>query len=114
MKFYGVYRPRIQPPGFGFPVFSNNKGKLVQNFKNGKVTGFLYIDIEGEIIVPPSDVEGQVVPKIGDDVWYAFQFMDGKVRMGTKSELRKLLKFNMKSLKPFKYVMEDVTDFLKK
>lgn len=107
---------RNSPPGFGFPIYKKGKGYVVTTYKNSKIDGFCYVDIEGGFLVNPSlcTFGRDLIPKIGDDVLYAFQFTDGTVRVGTEPQMCEWLKSALKSLKPYKYVMEDVKDFLQK
>ena len=135
----GIYRPRPTRPGFGIPVFrkSNSPQLLVQvSEKDGIVADFAPCSAEGTSIrwlssdwierdaagaafylrqsVQLAAENGDALPAsgIGNTLWHAFETADGRILVGDRINLSRIVRNEIGAVRATPFVLHDLGDFL--
>ncbi len=119
LRLIGLYRPRVDPPGFAIPVFQDGAGALVaqEAGADGRVTGFV------ECIANPTHVfaaplrqaNGSAEPwtsRVGDSLLFAFQRPDGSFVAGPRVEVAAAVREELLNLRGQPFTWAEAARFV--
>jgi type I restriction enzyme R subunit len=122
----GLYRPRIEPPGFAIPVFRDNAGVLVaqEAGTDGQIVGFVpcLADASNLFEAPlrPADRSATGAPAssepwtrgVGQSLLFAFQRPDGSFAVGPRAEVEAAVRDELLSLRAQPFTWAEAARFV--
>ena len=116
LPLFGIYRVRNVPPGFGICLFrSPDSSAMAQAAdKDGLVTTFLPVNIEGSIIFDaPCRLDGtEWSVSVGQGMLYAFHRTDGSFAIGSRKEVETAVREELPKLFDAPFVWEEAASFV--
>jgi hypothetical protein len=115
LPLLGFANPQGRAPAFLVPLFGTRSDLWIQD---GEDKDKLSITNFSRCVLPPDQNLVQwnhdFSAEVGDPVIYAFQFSDGHIEVGERSDIRKILAERLDEFRSFPFLMIDILRFIER
>jgi hypothetical protein len=114
LPLFGFANPQQRIPAFLVPIFGTLSDLWIQDGRgkgDGLVSQFLPCTLSPEQIIVER-VPKHLSAKVGAALIYAFQFSNGQIGIGSRSDIRKLLTERLNEFQDFPFLIIDILKFI--